>query len=153
MREGFLNVIKLIAAILLLPVVIAITRGFAHSISELAVSPVLIAGMLTYLIFHHFIVVPEGLFHFGQRIFTDFFRFVSLPAWVPYAIPIYPVFLLIGLWISHLLKIEGIADYVFFLATYVTSLDFIVHFMVLMLLYMLQHSSRFLRLSTIHSKQ
>lgn len=118
---------KFVFAVVLVPVVIGITLSFSTELSQIHSFQAFVWGMLTYLFFHIFVYSFEDVFYFGQKIFSDIFRFSTAVATVvTLSVPLYATLLLIILYIcANVFKMDGIGPVFVFLSGFALSLHII----------------------------
>ncbi len=122
------GVVKFIVAVLLLPVVAAVIKGFGGELSgHGAMRDVFLWGVLAYAFWHLFVFSFARLFEFLQKIFADIFRFSALAqAAIPRVIPWGPTFLLLVYFIvTHLFRLKGAEPVVYFLTGFLLALHVI----------------------------
>jgi hypothetical protein len=92
-----LGLLKLLAAVLFLPVVIAATQGFGEQLLAIKnLQKLFLLGALSYTVCHLFVVSFSRLYEFIQKSFGEVFRFqTALQVMVPRLIPLGPALLLI----------------------------------------------------------
>ena len=98
MREHFFNFLKLILALLLIPLTAIVTISFIKSLTGLthAEEHFFRMGILIYVIVHTFIFEPQGIYQFGQKLTSSLFGFYPPLANVgPRILPIYTLLSLI----------------------------------------------------------
>ncbi len=102
MRDAFFMFIKIVFAILLLPICYAATVSFVKQLPQVgAMLPYLLWGAGTYVFLQLFFYTPQGVFQFGQKIFGDIFKSVPLlAAVVPLFIPIIPTIILVATYVT-----------------------------------------------------
>jgi len=82
MKEAFLNILKLVAFVLLIPLIVAVSISFYRHIYALG-APFgysFLAGVLAYMVVHIFVFQPMSIFQFGQNLVATIFRFHLLVA-------------------------------------------------------------------------
>lgn len=97
MGKAIVSLIKLLFAILLVPICYGLTLSFSKELVALGdLQKVFIWGGLTYIFLQLFFYSPQGVFQFGQKIFGDVFKSVPfLAAIIPLFLPIIPTVLLL----------------------------------------------------------
>jgi len=119
-----MGVVKFIVAVLLLPVVAAVIKGFGGELSgQGAMQDSFLWGVFAYALWHLFVFSFVRLFEFLQKIFADMFRFSILAqAIIPRVIPWGPTFLLLVYFIlNHLFRLKGAEPIVFFLTGFLLA--------------------------------
>lgn len=99
MQEKLLMIVKIILAILLLPIVIGSTIAFQQELSRFdALSRnALIYGMGSYIILKLFVYDFSHVYLWGQNLITNMFQFLKpLVNLAPYVIPVYSMIVLIA---------------------------------------------------------
>jgi len=96
-----MGIIQFILSILLLPVVVGSTRAFWGELSSAQeVYSLFMAGVLTYVVTHLFLVNFQGLYQGGQKLFADGFKFSPfLASFVPLVLPLFPVVLMLTFYV------------------------------------------------------
>lgn len=98
MSKNIISILKLICAIVFVPIVIFSSISFfrqMHSVDR-EIYEYLSWGMFAYLILHLFIYEPDIVFRKGQGMVSGVFRFFSpLVKVASFVLPIYTIFLLI----------------------------------------------------------
>lgn len=92
------SIIKLILGICLLPFVYSATRAFLNEGLTLdkALASWFFAGIIAFLILHHFVYEPAAVYARGQKILEALFRFFApLVKVAPYLLPIYTILILL----------------------------------------------------------
>lgn len=102
MRDAFLMLIKIVFAILLIPVCYAVIISFSQELSKVGVMlPFLLWGAGVYILLQLFFYTPQGVFQVGQKIFGEVFKSVPvLAAIVPLFVPIIPTVILLAAYIT-----------------------------------------------------
>lgn len=102
MRDAFFMFIKIVFAILLIPICYALTVSFAKELPQVgSMLPFLLWGAGVYVLLQLFFYTPQGIFQFGQKIFGDIFKSVPvLAAVVPLFIPIIPTIILVAAYVT-----------------------------------------------------
>jgi hypothetical protein len=98
MKDTVLMIVKVVVALLALPVVVAITFAFQGQITELdpALKHSLWMGVVTYMILKYFVYGFEHVYRFGQNIVSYCFQFLKpLVNVAPYLLPIYTILVLV----------------------------------------------------------
>ncbi len=98
MVTAILTLIKLIFAILFVPICYALSISFGKELVNLGtLEPVFVGGALTYVFLQLFFYSPQGIFQFGQKIFGDIFKSMPvLAAVIPLFVPILPTIILVA---------------------------------------------------------
>ncbi|MFA5261059.1 MAG: hypothetical protein WC450_07525 [Candidatus Omnitrophota bacterium] len=121
-------VIKFVVAVILLPMVAAVIKGFGDELAcQESMQALFMWGVLIYTVWHLFIFSFARLFEFFQKIFADIFRFSLIAqAVVPRVIPLGPTFLLLVYFIvTHLFRLKGTEPIVYFLTGFSLALHVI----------------------------
>ncbi|MCB9757907.1 MAG: hypothetical protein H6753_05755 [Candidatus Omnitrophica bacterium] len=102
MRDAFLMFVKIVFAVLLLPICYALTGSFIKELPQIGTMlPHLLLGGLLYVLLQLFFYTPQGLFQFGQKVFGDIFKAVPLlAAVVPLFVPIIPTMILVSCYVT-----------------------------------------------------
>ncbi len=111
MGQVILKAIQLAFAILLLPFIYTLSINFYSEFPNLhfAHQKALLWGLIVYVLFHFFILVPSRMFDFGQNLIGEIFKFASfLSVWMKRIFPFY-VLILTGLYYvwAYLLRKAG----------------------------------------------
>lgn len=128
MKTGLLGIIKLIAALCLIPVVIGITIGFSDEIGMLKrFADFFWYGVLAYVLFHLFIFTPQGLYHFFQGILKEVFGFSSiLSSILPDVIPFLTTGVLLVFYVVvNLMNIKGWEPVILFVTGFSVSMHIV----------------------------
>ena len=110
MRGHFFNILKLILAIIIIPITIFITINFSKSLSALplAARQAFVLGILTYAIVHLFIHELQGIFQFEQRLVSGIFGFSEpLAAFSSISLPFFSILILIVFYVLNVLGKGG----------------------------------------------
>jgi len=112
-----LLLLKIVLAILLLPVVMGMTYAFQAELMtfEPAVRQALFVGMVSYVLMRFFVYDFAVIYGFGQGIVTTVFQFLKpLVNAAPYVLPIYTLAIVIAYGILSVMgKLEGEAQGIF----------------------------------------
>ena len=102
MRDAFFMFIKIIFAILLLPICYAASVSFINELPEVGTMlPYLVWGGGVYIFLQLFFYTPQGVFQIGQKIFGDIFKSMPvLAAVVPLFVPIIPTLVLLAAYVT-----------------------------------------------------
>lgn len=105
MKERFLSILKFVLALLLLPVVIAVTVSFLENIGRLAryISASFGWGVISYLALHILFYEPAKVFDTGKKMTEKTIGFLS--PWLKVAgfcVPIFTVFCFFAYYIASL---------------------------------------------------
>ena len=97
MARGFFGILKLIAFVLILPVIIAVIIGFHRELHAVAGDGRLFWwGVIAYTIFHLFIFTPQDIYRFWQGVFMEICSFAGNAAnMIVQAVPIITTVLLL----------------------------------------------------------
>jgi len=98
LTERLISIVKFIVAVLILPIVVAVTISLFNHIVILPKGSVnyFLGGIISYLILHLFIFEGSALFEKGQAIVGVLFKFISpLANILSFALPIYAIITLI----------------------------------------------------------
>ena len=128
MRYGLFSILKFFLAIVLLPLVIAVSIAFYQQLMKMdQLSPFFIWGVFSYVIMHLFLFVPQYTYEFGQKVFASFFPFsVVLAKLVPLIAPLWMTLLLVLYYIvSTIFKMKGIGQFFVFMGGFTLSLHII----------------------------
>lgn len=129
MKDTLLIILKFVAAVLLLPVVMASTAALQGQITaqEGALQHSLWLGLLVYLVLKFFVYDFFHVYQFGQGMVTACFQFLKpLVNAAPYVIPIYTVFVLLLYAIVNALgKMQGFQGYFFATIAFTFSMHII----------------------------
>lgn len=114
MANKLAAILKLIFAVLLFPVVIAATLGFAAEIkilNELTVNCFL-WGIFSFLLLYHLLWEPEVIYKKGQRIVEITFKFFApLVRVASFCLPIFTLLILIIYWLMSM-PVTALKDFV-----------------------------------------
>ena len=119
------GVIKFVAAVVFLPLVIAVAMGFGDELARnKAMQDIFAWGVLIYTLWHLFVFSFARLFEFFQKIFADIFRFSSLlQAVVPRGVPLgTTLLLLVYFLVTNLFRLKGAEPIVYFLTGFSLAL-------------------------------
>lgn len=98
MSKNIISILKLICAIIFVPIVIFSSISFfkqMHSVDR-EIYDLFTWGIFSYLILHLFIYEPDSIFKKGQEMVSAVFRFFSpLVNVASFVLPIYTIFLLV----------------------------------------------------------
>ncbi len=126
MRDHFLNILKLILAIAVIPITIFVTMSFVKSSNALPleVRHAFGLGILIYTMAHLFIYELPGIFQLEQRLVSGIFSFSSpLAAVLSISFPFFSVLILIVFYVLDLLgKIGQYGNYFMFFAGWMWAL-------------------------------
>lgn len=127
MAEKILSGLKFIVFLCLIPLGVALTRGFGKELLLLtpAQYSCFIAGICAYVVLHLFIVEPSAVYEYGKGLVSDIFKFLQpLVVVAPLLLPIYSILILILFYFVSLFakNIDLSAYFLFF-----TSLTFTMH--------------------------
>ncbi|HLD70197.1 MAG TPA: hypothetical protein VJA17_05470 [Candidatus Omnitrophota bacterium] len=129
MRDHFLNLLKLISALVLIPLTAVLTIGFTKSLSELTHSHghFFWLGVLIYVIVHVFVYEPRGVYQFGQKLSSSILGFYPpLGDMGARALPIYTILSLMAFCFVHLFfKKSGYEIYFIFLTGFTLALHLV----------------------------
>ncbi len=129
MRDHFLNLFKLVFALLLLPFTAIVTISFIKSLSGLTHTEghLFWLGVLIYTIVHIFIYEPQGIYRFGQKLTASLLGFY--PPLASVGSRILPIYTLLGLIIFYFLylfhKKIGYEIYFMFLTGFTLTLHIV----------------------------
>ena len=129
MRDHFLNILKLILAVIIIPITIFVTINFSKSLSALPLPArqAFILGILMYAIVHLFIHEPQGIFQFQQRLVSGLFGFCEpLAAFSSISLPFISILILIVFYILNVLGKGGACgSYLMFFAGWTWGLHIV----------------------------
>ena len=125
MPRKILSIIKFVFVLLLAPIIIAVTKGIFIEMQVLnELRYIFLMGAVTYCGLNLFYYPLEGLFQFGQRVFSDIFRFSpTAAAIIPMIIPVYAtLLLLIHYIVMSVFHYEGLQNYFIFFIGFTFSM-------------------------------
>ncbi len=128
MKDAFLMLIKIIFAVLLMPICYALTTSFLHELPTLGdYQKFFLWGVLLYVLLQLFFYTPQGVFQGGQKIFGEIFKGIPLlAAVVPLFIPIIPTIVLVGCYVTiAFFDYEPAKSYLIFLAGFTFAMHLI----------------------------
>jgi len=113
-----INFIKLFFALLLMPIVFFLTRGFFEQIRALGdLSHYFLWGGGVYVLFHLFFRPMQALHGFGQKVFSEILRVTPFLAnYLPMAVPITPTVLVLILYVIQTFTDPGPLSHYFLFA-------------------------------------
>jgi len=103
MKTTVINIAKFFLFFLMFPFIVGVTVGFVGEVRTVHApyGSCFLWGMLAYTVMHLFFWKPYKIFHLGQRLVADLFRFFPpLSAVAQYTFPLYSSLLLILLYFS-----------------------------------------------------
>lgn len=123
MANKIIGILKLIFAVLLLPVVIAVSFAFAKEIILLEAITIkyFLWGIFSFLILYHLIWDAEIIYKKGQRIVEIIFRFFApLVRVASFCLPIYTLLILLAYFLLSLLikEIKDFVNYLIFFSSF-----------------------------------
>lgn len=125
MGKGIIDIVKLIVAGFLIPVVFSATTSFNEQMQQLASDyyQIFWGGFFLYVFVHLFVFEPKGVYQAGQRVFNDIFGlFPRVSAAIILIIPCISTLLLIVLYLlSSVLKVSGHEKYFLFFSAFFLS--------------------------------
>ncbi|HOX53986.1 MAG: hypothetical protein PHI86_03165 [Candidatus Omnitrophica bacterium] len=129
MSKNIIGIIKLIFAIIFVPIVVFCSISFfkqIHSVDR-EIYELFVWGIFSYLILHLFIYEPDIMFKKGQDMVSVVFRFFApLVNVASFVLPIYTIFLLIAFSIIKLFfKDLNIAKQFIFLVSFTLTLHMV----------------------------
>jgi hypothetical protein len=125
-----ISILKLIFAVLLLPVTIAASFGFAKEIVVLGQPLVnfFLWGIFAFLILYHLIWEPAIVYQKGQRVVEVIFSFFApLVKVASFCLPIYTLLILIAYWLLSLLiePLKNSVNYFIILASFFLAMHIV----------------------------
>lgn len=102
MKDAFLMLIKIIFAVLLMPICYALTSGFLREMPMIGDYAIFFTwGVVVYVLLQLFFYTPQGLFQVGQKVFGEIFKSIPLlAACVPLFVPIMPTIVLVACFVT-----------------------------------------------------
>lgn len=130
MANKIIGILKLIFAVLLLPVVIASSFGFAKEIVLLGKPLVdfFLWGIFAFLILYHLIWEPVIVYQKGQRVVEVIFKFFApLVKIASFCLPIYTLLILIVYWLLSLVvaSLKDFVNYFIILASFFLTMHIV----------------------------
>lgn len=120
MRSKFIEILKLIGFIILIPVIISTTLGFKEQTLSFHAREghFFLWGIVTYLVMHLAVGEAKGLYDYGQKLTSSIFFFLkSLAHIVPFVVPIYSWLILILFYLGsvffHIRRYDFLALFLF----------------------------------------
>ncbi|MDP8260461.1 MAG: hypothetical protein P9L96_05650 [Candidatus Gygaella obscura] len=123
----FLNTLKLILGLLILPFVISVTIVFIKYISQIekVALSYFINGMVFFLVLYLFVYEPRFFYKKGQHFLEVVFRFFApLVKTAPYVLPIYVI--IFGL-LHFVLRLFSDSVYILYYSLFLCSFSLIMH--------------------------
>ena len=128
MKDGLVNLLKFVLAVVLVPAVVAAGCAFHQELLKLdRLYEVFLYGMAVYVLLNLFIAPCEAFYSYGQKLFGDFFKgSFFLGSFVPRIIPLYLTLLLVVYYVlSALLKVRLVDTYFMFFAGFLLTMHII----------------------------
>ncbi|MBF0484898.1 MAG: hypothetical protein HQL16_00120 [Candidatus Omnitrophica bacterium] len=129
MKDTLFLILKFVFALIILPVVVALTFAFQNELAtfEPALRHTLWQGMVTYVLLRFFVYDFSAVYAFGQGIVTSVFQFLKpLVNAAPYVLPIYTILvLLVYAVISVMGKLSGYESVFIFLFAFTFTMHIV----------------------------
>ena len=128
MKDAFLMLVKILFAVLLMPVCYALGKSFIMGLPALGdYQRYFIWGVAVYVLLQLFFYTPQGVFQAGQKVFGGIFGSVPLlAAVVPLFVPIIPTIVLIACYVTMtFFDYEPAKSYLIFFAGFTFAMHLI----------------------------
>ncbi len=129
MGNKIVDVLKFIFFILLIPVTVGSSLGFLKGLQAINTTCLnsFSLGAVVFLFVYLFLLEPQGVYDYGQKIMGDIFRFFApLVEVAPFFLPVYSLLILIAFFFASFFpNLKGYAPYFMFFISFTLMMHFV----------------------------